>query len=340
MEKILSVSVAAYNVESTLREALDPFAADPVRDLVEVWIVDDGSTDATRRIAADYEARYPDTFHLIAKENGGWGSTLNAAMQAATGRYFKQLDGDDYFSHENLADFLHFLSQTGADWVQSPYVTFEDGSGGIIRMLGSYEGGYRYFPLRKTIPIGECEALLPDMHSTTVRTALLQQNHIRILEHCFYTDVEFVLKSFNCCRTIAFYERPVYYYRLARSGQSMSLAGVRRHYRDHQKMLFEMLRYYQSEVKEPGQRAVIEKRLDGVCNMQYTFYYALACTPEQKRELIAFDRQLQQTAPDFYARVEGRPLALLRKTHFTGYKLVACCRMRKDRTLKRNLFAG
>ena len=54
MEKILSVSVAAYNVESTLREALDPFAADPVRDLVEVWIVDDGSTDATRRIAADY----------------------------------------------------------------------------------------------------------------------------------------------------------------------------------------------------------------------------------------------------------------------------------------------
>ena len=47
MAKILSVSVAAYNVESTLRETLDAFVASGVLDDLDVMIVDDGSNDDT-----------------------------------------------------------------------------------------------------------------------------------------------------------------------------------------------------------------------------------------------------------------------------------------------------
>ena len=51
MEKILSVSVAAYNVESTLRDTLDAFVASGVMDDLDVMMVAAGSCDATAMLA-------------------------------------------------------------------------------------------------------------------------------------------------------------------------------------------------------------------------------------------------------------------------------------------------
>lgn len=96
MEKILTVSVAAYNVEKTIARTLDSCCADGVREQLEVIIVNDGSKDGTVDVVRSYCKRYPDTFKLIDKENGGYGSTLNCSIRAATGKYFKPLDGDDW----------------------------------------------------------------------------------------------------------------------------------------------------------------------------------------------------------------------------------------------------
>lgn len=54
MEKILSISVAAYNVASTLKETIDPFIESGVLDQLDIMIVDDGSKDDTAKIAQEY----------------------------------------------------------------------------------------------------------------------------------------------------------------------------------------------------------------------------------------------------------------------------------------------
>lgn len=339
-KKILSVSIAAYNVASTLEEALIPFTDEKIRDSVDVMIVDDGSKDETAEIALRYEKAFPGTFRLLTKENGGWGSTLNVGMKNACGKYFKQLDGDDYYSQENLEDFLKFLGETDADLVYSPFVTFDDATGGIIRILGAYSGYYSFFPLNKTIPLSECDNFIPAMHALTVKTDVLQENKISIMEHCFYTDVEYVLKTYNMCRTVTFFEKPIYYYRLARNGQSMSQTGVRKHYNDHQRMLMSMIEYYQKKVTNEHTKKIFEKRLLEVCNMQYIFYFALKSTPKHKRELRNFDRVLKQNYPLFYNQINGRQVSLLRKTSFWGYSLVSWQKMKKDKRLKQNIFEG
>ena len=108
MNKLLSVSIAAYNVEKTLEEVLEPFCNINNKELLDVMIINDGSKDSTREIALNYEKKYPEVFRLIEKENGGWGSTLNVGFREARGKYFKQLDGDDFFSPENLDDFIEY----------------------------------------------------------------------------------------------------------------------------------------------------------------------------------------------------------------------------------------
>lgn len=336
--KVLSVSIAAYNVSKTLRQALDSFLADDVAPYVDVMIVDDGSKDDTAEIAKEYVARLPETFRLISKENGGWGSTLNTGIAAATGKYFKQLDGDDYFSHENLADFLAFLQTTDADLIHTPFIQFEDGSGGIINELGGYSAGYAHFPLNQTRCLDDFEGYIPAMHNVTVKTEILRKHNITIMEHCFYTDVEFTLKVYNCCETVCFYQKPIYYYRLARSGQSMSVVGARKHYKDHIRMLKNMLEYAGKNVTKTCKKKNIDGRLLEACAFQYIFFFALKGNRQEKQELRQFDHFLKDEYPAIYDKINGRQIKILRKTDFNGYKLLAWQKMQKDRRLKRNFF--
>lgn len=84
MKKILTVSIAAYNVEKYIEECLIPFYNEKIVDALEIFIIDDGGTDNTMKIAKKYADEYPDTFKLIHKKNGGWGSTVNYGIEHAT----------------------------------------------------------------------------------------------------------------------------------------------------------------------------------------------------------------------------------------------------------------
>lgn len=335
-KKVLTVSIAAYNVASTLDEALKPFLNCRNLPDIEVLIINDGSKDDTANIANTYVEKYPDSFFLINKENGGWGSTLNVGIKLGNGKYFKQLDGDDYYSYENLDEFIDFLKLTDADLVYTPFVTFEDETGGILQVKGQYST----IPQRKQMKLGEMYDFAPAMHTLTVKMDVLKNNPIYITEHCFYTDVEFVLKACNFSKTIIFYEFPIYYYRLARSGQSMSIKGVRNHYKDHLKMVYTMLEYEIKIVVNEEIRDIFHLRLSGACEMQYIFFFALQCNGEQKKELIQFDNILKKQYPEYYYEIKNKAVRLLRKLDFKGYKIIGYLQTARDKRKKINVFEG
>ena len=333
--KVLSVSIAAYNVEKTLEEVLTPFCNVKNKEILDVMIIDDGSKDRTREIASKYVKKYPDMFRLIEKENGGWGSTLNVGFREARGKYFKQLDGDDFFSPENLDDFLEYMKNADADMVYSPFVLFEDKTNAIISVrdaCSSFERDNIYY-------LDEIQAFIPNMHSIAVKVDILRKNNISITEHCFYTDVEFLIKAYNCCETMLYYEKPVYYYRTASKGQSMSTSSLKRNYKDHEKMLFTMLDYYNNNVHEEEKKNNIKNRIIDVCNMQYGIYCVLPQNTKHKKDFMNLDAKLKKY-PEFYDSVKGRFIALLRKLDFAGYTIIAKLKTSRDRKNKWNAFAG
>ena len=81
MEKILTITVPAYNVEKFLEKTLDSFLVKEILDEIEVLVVDDGSGDGTAAIGRKYQERYPGSFRLISKENGGHGSTITGGSR-------------------------------------------------------------------------------------------------------------------------------------------------------------------------------------------------------------------------------------------------------------------
>ena len=198
-EKILTISIAAYNVQQCLDKLHASLVAPEVLDDLEVLVIDDGSADKTADIALKYVKRYPESFRLIRKENGGWGSTVNCGIRTSKGKYFKLFDGDDWFPTENMENFILFLKKAKSDLIFTPFYEADDRTERITGIKGdilkSVTGTFESFA---RLPQGSPLA----MHGMTVSTKFLRKNKIHVTENCFYADFEFVIKTVNCCQSI------------------------------------------------------------------------------------------------------------------------------------------
>ena len=120
MEKILTISVAAYQVEKYIEKNLKSLINSNVIDFLEIFVIDDGGKDSTIDIAEKYQKIYPDSIKIVRKENGGYGSTVNYSIFHATGKYFKLLDGDDWFNTKGLIHLVDYLKNCRSDIVITP----------------------------------------------------------------------------------------------------------------------------------------------------------------------------------------------------------------------------
>lgn len=97
---LVSVVVPSYNQASWLPMTLDSII-DQTYPFWEAVVVNDGSTDATAEVIAQYEAKDA-RIRGVHKVNGGISSALNAGIDAARGEYFCWLSSDDLFHPEKL----------------------------------------------------------------------------------------------------------------------------------------------------------------------------------------------------------------------------------------------
>lgn len=110
---LVSVVVPAYNAAWSLHETLASVCAQTYPNM-EVLVVDDGSTDATAEVAADWVRRDP-RVRLIRKPNGGVASARNRGILEARGIYIAPIDSDDLWAPDNLERQVGALEAAGPD---------------------------------------------------------------------------------------------------------------------------------------------------------------------------------------------------------------------------------
>lgn len=110
----LGVLVPAYNSEGHLRQCLDSILAQTTAG-AEIFICNDGSTDGTERMLAEYSRAYPQV-HYITQENKGVSKALNALLDALPEEIeeFAIVDADDYIHPEMLRLLHEAMAETGA----------------------------------------------------------------------------------------------------------------------------------------------------------------------------------------------------------------------------------
>lgn len=91
----VSIVIATYNRRDWLRLAIDSVLAQDYPNL-ELLVMDDGSTDGTRRLLAKYARRNPpERFRFERHKNMGQARTLNRGWELARGELLGYLSDDD-----------------------------------------------------------------------------------------------------------------------------------------------------------------------------------------------------------------------------------------------------
>ena len=105
-EKVdLSIVVPVFNGELFLSRTMDSLLLSTLKN-IEIILVDDGSTDASKEIMEWYKNRYPDIVRCYYQENQGVCVTRNYGINCAIGEYTALLDDDDLV-HPYMYEILY-----------------------------------------------------------------------------------------------------------------------------------------------------------------------------------------------------------------------------------------
>ena len=325
MKKVLTISIAAYNIEDYIENALKSLVVDRIMEKIEVLIVNDGSKDKTAQIAQKYVDKYPDTFILINKENGGYGSTINCSTRIARGKYFKQLDGDDWFDTDNLKEYIAYLEKSDSDLVITPFTTVYESDNS--KRVAEYDE----IPAMKEVSFDEYwNKTYIEMHAATFKTQLFIDNDIQLTEHCFYTDNEYTLYAIKNVVTMQKLPINIYMYRMGREEQSCSMAGYIKHFDDLETVIKKLsdfiLNWDKGSIEK---KKYIQNRLDGLIVEMYRLYTYMIPTKESKKRFIQFDCYIRKQYPDFEGKIEDTSLKIVLKSKYILYGMI--CRINRRR---------
>lgn len=117
MDKLLSVIIPVYNVEKYITKCLRSILSENVEtlEMVEVIVVDDGSTDRSGTIADAFARRYP-CMRVIHQKNAGVAAARNTGIRSARGRWLYLADSDDWLETGGIRDICREVRKSpGAD---------------------------------------------------------------------------------------------------------------------------------------------------------------------------------------------------------------------------------
>lgn len=239
--KILTIAIPSYNIGRYIDRSVSSIISSGAINDIELLIVNDGSTDDTYKKSIRYCEEYPDNVFIINKENGHYGSAINIAIQNASGKYFKILDGDDEFNPRGLANLVSFLKNIDpTDMIITDYETVFESSERIKRSCF-------YIHPRINLQFDNITGLSPvSMHALTFRTYVLQEHDIRLDEGIAFTDAEYMLYPIPYIEYVTYLPELVYSYKIGRPGQSADLSYVDKNMYSHTKVVKSCLSWFNS----------------------------------------------------------------------------------------------
>ncbi len=116
---LISIVIPAYNAEKRLNRCLASVCGQSWHE-IEVWVVNDGSTDATEQIASAW-AQKDSRVHVISQANGGVSAARNRALQECRGVWVRFVDADDELPADSLECMVNRAEKENSDLILAGY---------------------------------------------------------------------------------------------------------------------------------------------------------------------------------------------------------------------------
>lgn len=179
---LVSVIIPIYNGENYIVRCLNSIK-EQGRILVEIILIDDGSTDDSLKVICDYCEKNPHmNIKTISQKNEGQGSARNKGIIHATGQYVCFVDQDDTLPPDIVQRLVSRAEDTLCDVVISGYqrVTEEGKSKRKVRL--------------HNVPWSKYRVIAP--WSKLYRRDFLQKHNIQFLPVVLGEDIYFLMRLY------------------------------------------------------------------------------------------------------------------------------------------------
>lgn len=208
----VSIIIPTYNVEEWIGACLDSLV--PLNhNGIEIILVNDGSTDKSREIAARYADKF-EHFKIHDQVNMGPSEARNTGLRLATGDYIYLMDSDDYIDPVAFEEFMNEAIRLGVDiavgngqHLEGNEVTGPMNSTNHIKALGVTNGADYYLAasshdeFRVYVPINLYRRNFLVSENLTFQIAV---NH---------EDEEFAPMVFALAKKVVYLDKYFYFYR-------------------------------------------------------------------------------------------------------------------------------
>jgi glycosyltransferase involved in cell wall biosynthesis len=115
---IVSILIAVYNVENYLRDCVQSVLTQAKDCNIEILLLDDCSTDASRAICLELCVQHPDMIRLLTHDqNLGVSAARNNLLEASRGEYLWFIDSDDYLLPGTLEKLMTIIASQSPDLI-------------------------------------------------------------------------------------------------------------------------------------------------------------------------------------------------------------------------------
>lgn len=296
MQKTLTIIVPIYNTQEFLPKCLDSLIINEnLMPQVEVLLIIDGSPDNSIEIAQKYAEKYPQTFVVIDKENGGYGSVLQRGIQEAKGKYCKVLDSDDWYDTADFERFVTLLQNYDYDVVVTDYVrefVFENRSELLTLPNVKKE---QVYDLEKDITQLQGDVFM--MHRLAYKTEVVRKANITFPTKISYTDTLFASIPLFFAKDLIYLDLKIYRYFIGRDGQTIAPATIRKNRKQTQRVILSYYQKYLEHKKElsPEKNEYILNDIKSYMEMYFRILHHLPFS-DAKKELTEWNQYVTNTA--------------------------------------------
>ncbi len=223
----VSIIMPIYNVEKYLPKCFDSVLNSTLKD-IEIIAVDDGAKDNSGEIIDEYAAK-DSRIIPIHKENGGYGSAINAGLEIAKGEYIAILETDDWVAPNMYETLYENAKKYNVDCVKGNfYYCPAENINNLHRFFDS-------LPINEPFKLKEHTEILllaPSIWSAIYKHDFLKANNIKCtLKVTPYEDLPFACEAYSKADAIVLIDEPLYYYRCEPKQGSSTIRSDRKLFR-------------------------------------------------------------------------------------------------------------
>ena len=131
----VSIVIPLFNKEEYILVALNSVLKQSFQNW-ECLVIDDGSTDNSRKVVEKYINKHPGKWSLITQENEGPSSARNRGITSSQGEYIAFLDADDFWHPHKLERQIEIMDlDTSIAMTLSRYLIFSEEKGLTMKVV-------------------------------------------------------------------------------------------------------------------------------------------------------------------------------------------------------------